>query len=62
MSSTTGGYVPKQVRSAFQRRRHNRSLDQGSDRRQLNTNFGEEFCFAGDVISRKIVPYLYRLN
>lgn len=28
-----------------------------------NTNFGEHFCFAGDVISRKCsVPHLYRLE
>ncbi len=28
-----------------------------------NTNFGEEFCYAGDIISRKCrVPYLYRFE
>lgn len=28
-----------------------------------NTNFGEEFCYAGDVIARKCgVPYLYRFE
>jgi protein involved in ribonucleotide reduction len=28
-----------------------------------NTNFGESFCLAGDIISRKCtVPHLYRLE
>ena len=28
-----------------------------------NTNFGEHFCIAGDIISRKChVPHLYRLE
>ena len=28
-----------------------------------NTNFGEEFCLAGDIVSRKCrVPYLYRFE
>ncbi|PHO38439.1 ribonucleotide reductase assembly protein NrdI, partial [Mycobacterium tuberculosis variant bovis] len=28
-----------------------------------NTNFGAEFCYAGDVVSRKCsVPYLYRFE
>ena len=28
-----------------------------------NTNFGEEYCYAGNVVSRKCgVPYLYRFE
>ena len=28
-----------------------------------NTNFGAEFCYAGDVVSRKCgVPFLYRFE
>ncbi|MGV7541077.1 class Ib ribonucleoside-diphosphate reductase assembly flavoprotein NrdI, partial [Mycobacterium kansasii] len=54
-----GGYVPKQV-IRFLNDQHNRSLIRGVIAAG-NTNFGEEFCFAGDVISRKCrVPYLYR--
>lgn len=41
---------------------HNRSLLRGVVAAG-NTNFGEEFCYAGDVISRKCrVPYLYRFE
>ncbi|KXO99218.1 class Ib ribonucleoside-diphosphate reductase assembly flavoprotein NrdI [Tsukamurella pseudospumae] len=56
-----GGYVPKQV-IRFLNDQHNRShlravIAAG------NTNFGEEFCYAGDVIARKCrVPYLYRFE
>ncbi|MFC7756379.1 class Ib ribonucleoside-diphosphate reductase assembly flavoprotein NrdI [Tsukamurella soli] len=56
-----GGYVPKQV-IRFLNDTHNRSLIQGVIAAG-NTNFGEEFCYAGDVISRKChVPYLYRFE
>ncbi|CAM3083316.1 class Ib ribonucleoside-diphosphate reductase assembly flavoprotein NrdI [Tsukamurella hominis] len=56
-----GGYVPKQV-IRFLNDQHNRSLIRGVIAAG-NTNFGEEFCFAGDVISRKCrVPYLYRFE
>ncbi len=55
------GAVPKQVI---------RFLNDERNRRNLrgvisagNTNFGESFCLAGDVISRKCrVPHLYRLE
>lgn len=56
-----GGYVPKQV-IRFLNDQHNRSLIRGVIAAG-NTNFGEEFCYAGDVISRKCrVPYLYRFE
>lgn len=55
------GAVPKQVI---------RFLNDDANRQMLrgvisagNTNFGEAFCFAGDIISRKCsVPHLYRLE
>lgn len=55
------GAVPKQVI---------RFLNDEHNRRHLcgvisagNTNFGEAFCLAGDIISRKCkVPHLYRLE
>lgn len=60
-SATGGGYVPKQV-IRFLNDEHNRSLIRGVIAAG-NTNFGEEFCLAGDVISRKCgVPYLYRFE
>ncbi|BDH58521.1 class Ib ribonucleoside-diphosphate reductase assembly flavoprotein NrdI [Tsukamurella sp. PLM1] len=56
-----GGYVPKQV-IRFLNDQHNRSLIRAVIAAG-NTNFGEEFCYAGDVISRKCrVPYLYRFE
>ena len=56
-----GGYVPKQV-IAFLNNEHNRSLLRGVIAAG-NTNFGAEFGYAGDVISRKCdVPYLYRFE
>ncbi len=56
-----GGYVPKQV-IAFLNNEHNRSLLRGVIAAG-NTNFGAEFCYAGDVIARKCgVPYLYRFE
>lgn len=56
-----GGYVPKQV-IAFLNNPHNRSLIRGVIAAG-NTNFGAEFCYAGDVVSRKCgVPYLYRFE
>jgi protein involved in ribonucleotide reduction len=56
-----GGYVPKQV-IAFLNNEHNRSLIRGVIAAG-NTNFGAEFCYAGDVVSRKCgVPYLYRFE
>ena len=55
------GYVPKQV-IAFLNNPHNRSLIRGVIAAG-NTNFGAEFCYAGDVVSRKCgVPYLYRFE
>jgi protein involved in ribonucleotide reduction len=56
-----GGHVPKQV-IKFLNNTSNRSWIRGVIAAG-NTNFGEEFCFAGDVISRKCqVPYLYRFE
>ncbi|MFW0786688.1 class Ib ribonucleoside-diphosphate reductase assembly flavoprotein NrdI [Gordonia sp. CPCC 206044] len=60
-SGASGGFVPKQV-IKFLNNQHNRSLIRGVIAAG-NTNFGEEFCFAGDIISRKCaVPYLYRFE
>ena len=56
-----GGYVPKQV-IAFLNNEHNRSLIRGVIAAG-NNNFGAEFAYAGDVVSRKCdVPYLYRFE
>jgi protein involved in ribonucleotide reduction len=56
-----GGYVPKQV-IAFLNNDHNRALLRGVIAAG-NTNFGAEFCYAGEVVSRKCgVPYLYRFE
>jgi len=53
--------VPKQV-IRFLNDEHNRSLCKGVIAAG-NTNFGEAFCIAGDIISRKLqVPYLYRFE
>ena len=55
------GYVPKQV-IKFLNNTHNRALVRGVIAAG-NTNFGEEFCYAGDIVSRKCqVPYLYRFE
>jgi protein involved in ribonucleotide reduction len=55
------GAVPKQV-IRFLNDEHNRSLIRGVISAG-NTNFGEHFCLAGDIISRKChVPHLYRLE
>ncbi len=55
------GYVPKQV-IAFLNNPNNRSLIRGVIAAG-NTNFGAEFCYAGDVVARKCgVPYLYRFE
>ncbi|MFW0791985.1 class Ib ribonucleoside-diphosphate reductase assembly flavoprotein NrdI [Gordonia sp. CPCC 205333] len=60
-SSTGGGYVPKQV-IRFLNVHHNRSLIRAVIAAG-NTNFGEEFCMAGNVVSAKCaVPYLYRFE
>ncbi|TQF73295.1 class Ib ribonucleoside-diphosphate reductase assembly flavoprotein NrdI [Rhodococcus spelaei] len=54
-------YVPKQV-IRFLNNEHNRALIRGVIAAG-NTNFGESYCFAGDIISRKCqVPYLYRFE
>jgi protein involved in ribonucleotide reduction len=56
-----GGYVPKQV-IAFLNNGHNRALLRGVIAAG-NTNFGAEFCHAGEVVARKCgVPYLYRFE
>lgn len=56
-----GGYVPKQV-IAFLNNEHNRSLIRGVIAAG-NNNFGAEFAYAGEVVSRKCgVPYLYRFE
>ncbi|MET2010080.1 class Ib ribonucleoside-diphosphate reductase assembly flavoprotein NrdI [Microbacterium chocolatum] len=55
------GAVPKQV-IRFLNDERNRNLIRGVISAG-NTNFGEHFCFAGEVISRKCrVPHLYRLE
>ena len=57
----SGGYVPKQV-IAFLNNEHNRSLIRGVIAAG-NTNFGAEYGYAGNVISRKCgVPFLYRFE
>ena len=53
-----GGAVPRQV-VKFLNDAHNRSLIRGVIAAG-NTNFGEAYCIAGDIISSKCqVPYLY---
>ncbi|CAM3087868.1 class Ib ribonucleoside-diphosphate reductase assembly flavoprotein NrdI [Actinomyces slackii] len=53
------GAVPKQV-IAFLNDPHNRSLCRGVIA-SGNTNFGEAYCLAGDIIASKLgVPFLYR--
>jgi len=55
------GAVPKQV-IKFLNDEHNRSLCRAVIAAG-NTNFGEGFCLAGDIISAKLqVPYLYRFE
>lgn len=57
----SGGYVPKQV-IAFLNNPHNRSLIRGVIAAG-NTNFGAEYCYAGNVVSRKCgVPFMYRFE
>ncbi|NLE79249.1 MAG: class Ib ribonucleoside-diphosphate reductase assembly flavoprotein NrdI [Rhodococcus sp.] len=54
-------FVPKQV-IRFLNNEHNRALIRGVIAAG-NTNFGDSYCFAGDIISRKCqVPYLYRFE
>jgi protein involved in ribonucleotide reduction len=56
-----GRYVPKQV-IAFLNNEHNRSLIRGVIAAG-DYNFGAEFAYAGNVVSRKCgVPYLYRFE
>src|ERR1700692_2552543 len=56
-----GVYVPKQV-IAFLNNEHNRSLIRGVIAAG-NNNFGTEFAYAGNVVSRQCgVPYLYRFE
>jgi protein involved in ribonucleotide reduction len=56
-----GGYVPRQV-ITFLNNERNRALLRGVIAAG-NTNFGAEFCYAGEVVSRKCgVPYLYRFE
>lgn len=55
------GAVPKQV-IKFLNDEHNRSLCRAVIAAG-NTNFGDAFCIAGDIISAKLqVPYLYRFE
>lgn len=55
------GAVPKQV-IRFLNEERNRSLMRGVISAG-NTNFGEAYCIAGDIISRKChVPHLYRVE
>ena len=56
-----GGAVPKQV-IRFLNDEHNRSLIRGVIAAG-NTNFGEAYCLAGDIIARKCkVPTLYKFE
>jgi protein involved in ribonucleotide reduction len=56
-----GGAVPRQV-VKFLNDAPNRALMRGVIAAG-NTNFGEAFCIAGDIISTKCqVPYLYRFE
>lgn len=56
-----GGAVPKQV-IRFLNDPHNRSLLRGVIAAG-NTNFGEAYCIAGDIVAAKCqVPYLYRFE
>ncbi|PWD51313.1 class Ib ribonucleoside-diphosphate reductase assembly flavoprotein NrdI [Serinibacter arcticus] len=58
---TKGGAVPKQV-IRFLNDSHNRLLLRGVIAAG-NTNFGEAYCLAGDIIAAKCdVPYLYRFE
>lgn len=55
------GAVPKQV-IRFLNDEHNRDLIRGVIAAG-NTNFGDAYCLAGDIIARKCdVPHLYRLE
>lgn len=55
------GAVPKQV-IKFLNNEHNRSLLRGVIS-SGNTNFGEAYCLAGDIISAKTkVPHMYRFE
>ncbi|ARC56098.1 Putative NrdI-like protein [Frondihabitans sp. 762G35] len=57
----TGGAVPKQV-IRFLNDEGNRSLIRGVIAAG-NTNFGEGYCLAGDIVSAKCgVPLLYRVE
>ncbi|MTE13140.1 class Ib ribonucleoside-diphosphate reductase assembly flavoprotein NrdI [Nocardia aurantiaca] len=54
-------FVPRQV-AKFLNDPHNRALLRGVIA-SGNTNFGDTYCYAGEVISRKAgVPYLYRFE
>lgn len=54
-------HVPRQV-VRFLNDEHNRSFIRGVIAAG-NTNFGESFCVAGDIIARKCgVPFLYRFE
>lgn len=58
---TEKGAVPKQVIRFLNDEKH-RHLIRGVISAG-NTNFGDAFCLAGDIISRKChVPHLYRLE
>ncbi|MEF2978809.1 class Ib ribonucleoside-diphosphate reductase assembly flavoprotein NrdI [Subtercola sp. YIM 133946] len=58
---TNGGAVPKQV-IHFLNDTHNRSLIRGVIAAG-NTNFGEAYCLAGDIVSKKCdVATLYRFE
>lgn len=56
-----GGAVPRQV-VRFLNDEDNRALIRGVVAAG-NTNFGEAYCIAGDIIAKKCrVPYLYRFE
>lgn len=60
-SRSDSEFVPRQV-AKFLNDPHNRALLRGVIAAG-NTNFGDTYCYVGEVISRKCgVPYLYRFE
>lgn len=70
VTPTYGGGVGRGVEKGAVPRQVIRFLNEERNRRHIrgvisagNTNFGDAFCLAGDIISRKCsVPHLYRIE